>query len=71
MPFLFYCIVVSVGVLTMVLGFAASVIGGTVIQMSITFISACGAPAMTMFLLGVFLPFINWIVSIKVLITKP
>ena len=51
----------------MVLGFAASQIGGTVIQMSITFGAAIGGPTMNMFLMGVFLPFINWKVGISFL----
>ena len=44
----------------MALGFAASRLGGTVIRMGITFSSAIGGPTMTMFLLGIFVPFINW-----------
>ena len=62
--YLFFLAVVFFGVICMALGFAASRLGGTVIRMGITFSSAIGGPTMTMFLLGIFVPFINWQVGI-------
>ena len=61
--FIFSTAVACAGVVSMCLGFVASEIGGTVIQMTVTFSSACGGPTMAMFLLGVFFPFVNWKVS--------
>ena len=68
---IFSTTVACAGVVSMCLGFVASAIGGTVIQMAVTFASACGGPTMSMFLLGVFFPFVNWKVSPLVFSSSP
>ena len=52
------------GVVSTALAFALIGIGGTVVQMIVTFFSACGGPTTAMFLLGIFFSFTNAIVSI-------
>ena len=56
--------VVLLGVLSTILAFMFMELGGTLLQMGISFKAAFGGPVTAMFLLGMFVPSTNWIVSI-------
>ena len=55
--------VVVFGVVSTGLAFLFNNLRGTVVQMIITFMGAIGGPTTAIFLLGIFFPFTNWIVS--------
>ncbi|KAI0214333.1 Sodium-coupled monocarboxylate transporter 1 [Lamellibrachia satsuma] len=54
-------LVVVFAVLGVAMAFVFSLVGGTVLQMSMAFNGAAGAPLVGIFLLGVFFPCANWI----------
>ena len=62
--------VAVLGAVSTGLAFALIDIGGTVVQMIVTFFSACGGPTTAMFLLGIFFSFTNAIVSMYALKNK-
>ncbi len=59
-----YVSVVLYGLVAIGMAFLAGNLGGTVLQMSITFNGSVGAPLMGIFLLGAFFPCVNAVVSI-------